>query len=160
MPSQAEFDPILENADKKLKDFTATLAEYRTEATALDKGRLADDLNSIKQIQQIIQTARSGPTGKRNAVNLQRTLAILTGLDDMAMDAGTWKESAELQMCKQAMQKEDPSRQSQFGIRVGMNREMLREVSNQFFHPTLRLGSAADEIILMFSDTASKSKTK
>jgi len=32
MPSQAEFDPILENADKKLKDFVATLTEFRIEA--------------------------------------------------------------------------------------------------------------------------------
>ena len=41
-----------------------------------------------------------------------------------------------------------------------MNREMLREVSNQLFHPTLRLGSAADELILMLNNALSTSKTK
>ncbi len=40
MPSEAEFDPILENADSKLKGFLATLTEFRVEAAAMDQERL------------------------------------------------------------------------------------------------------------------------
>lgn len=160
LPSQAEVDPILENADKKLKDFAATLNEFRVEATSLDRERFNDDPNSIKQVQGIIQVAHSGSAEGSNGVNVQRTLSIMAGLDDMAMDAGTWKELGELQMCKQALQKEDLSRQSLFVERVGMNREMLREGSNQLFHPTFRMASAADEIMLMLSTAAPKTKPK
>lgn len=159
MPSQAEFDPILENADKKLKDFASTLTEFRAEATALDRDRLADDLRSIGDIQKIIQTTHGGAT-QGNGINLTRALSIVTGLDDMAMDAGVWKESAELEMCKQLIQKEDATRQSQFGMRVNLNREMLREVSNQLFHPTFRMAGAADEILVTLSSTATKAKSK
>jgi hypothetical protein len=67
MPSQAEFDPILENADKKLKDFVATLTEFRVEAAALDQARLNDDLNAAKQIQQMIHSTHSGSGGNQDA---------------------------------------------------------------------------------------------
>jgi hypothetical protein len=51
-------------------------------------------------------------------------------------------------ICQQLTQHEDPARYSQFGVRVTMNSEMLREVSGQLFHPTFRAAAAADEIIL------------
>jgi len=40
MPCQAEFEPILENADRKVKDFVATLTKYRAEASEIDNERL------------------------------------------------------------------------------------------------------------------------
>jgi hypothetical protein len=146
MPSQAEFDPILDNADKKLKDFAATLNEFKLEADGLDREKLTDDLSSIQEVQHIIRVTHGG-TAPGNGVNLVRLVGIVTGLDDMAMDAGTWKEVAELQMCIQGIEKKDITRLNGFGARVSANREMLREVSNQLTHPALRLMGAADEII-------------
>lgn len=157
MPSQAEFDPILENADKKLKGFVATLMEYRVEAAALDRERLTTDLNAVKQIQQMIQSAHSG---ENKGINMQRLVGILSGLDDMALDAATWKSLAELRMCQLIVQKQNPGRYDQLGTRVAMNSEMLREVGGQLSHPTFRMASAADEIMLALSDEASKSKQK
>jgi hypothetical protein len=61
---------------------------------------------------------------------------------------------------QQLTQHEDPARYSQFGVRVTMNSEMLREVSGQLFHPTFRAAAAADEIILVLSDAASKTLSK
>lgn len=159
LPSQAEFDPILENAEKKLKDFVATLTEFRAEAAAIDPERLATDLRSVQQLQEMIQSAHTG-TVKKNGINLQRLVAILAGLDDMALDAGIWKSLAELHMCQQLVQRMDSGRSSQFGVRVSMNAEMLREVSGQLFHPTLRMASAADEILQAISDVPSKVKPK
>jgi len=159
MPSQAEFDPILENADKKLKDFVATLTEFRIEAAAMDLERLDEDLKSVKQLQQMIQITHSG-TGENKGANMQRLVGILSGLDDMALDAATWKSLAELHMCQHLLQHQNPTRFDQFGIRVTMNLQMLREVGGQLLHPALRMASAADEIILMLGDTASKTKPK
>jgi len=159
MPPQAEFDPILENADKKLKDFVSTLTEFRVEAAALDRERLDEDLKSVRQIQQMIQVARSGSGGK-NGVNMKRLLGILTGLDDMASDAATWKSLAELRMCQQLVQHETPTRYDQFATRVTMNIEMLREVGGQLFHPTFRMAGAADEIVSTLSDAPSMTKPK
>jgi hypothetical protein len=159
MPSQAEFDPILENADQKLRDFVATLAEFRVEADALDRERLNTDLKSIKQLQEMIQITHAG-AAKNSGVNMQRLVAILAGLDDMALDASIWKSLAELRMCQQLVQHQNPSRYDQFGIRVTMNSEMLREVGGQLLHPTLRMASVADEIMLMLSDASSKAKPK
>ncbi len=157
MPSQAEFDPILENADKKLKDFVSTLTQFRIEAVSLDQERLDVDLKSIQQLQEMIQVTHAG---ENKGVNMQRLVGILAGLDDMALDAATWEFIAELRMCQQLAQHQDPARYDQFGIRVTMNSEMLREVGGQLFHPTFRAAAAADEIILMLSDAGSKTKPK
>jgi hypothetical protein len=157
MPSQAELDPILENADKKLKDFVATLTEFRVEAGALDRERLDTDLKSIQQLQKMIQITHAG-TGENKGMSMQRLVAILAGLDDMALDAATWKSLAELRMCQLLVQHQSPTRYDQFGIRVTMNSEMLREVGGQLFHPAFRMASAADEIML--SDAQSKTKPK
>lgn len=159
MPSQAEFDPILENAGKKLKDFVATLTEFQIEAAALDRERLDEDLKSVQQLQGMIRITHAA-SGENKGVNMQRLVGILAGLDDMALDASTWKSLAELRMCQQLVQQQNPSRYDQFGIRVAMNSEMLREVGGQLFHPTLRAAGAADEIMLMFSDAATKTKPK
>ncbi len=158
MPSQAEFDPILENADKKLKDFIATLTEFQVEA-AMDPERLDTDLKAIRQLQQMIQVAHSG-SRENKGINMLRLVGILAGLDDMALDAATWKSLAELQMCQQLIQHQNPSRYDQFGIRAAMNSQMLHEVGGQMLHPTLRMAAAADEIILAVVDEASKSKGK
>jgi hypothetical protein len=159
MPSQAEFDPILENADKKLKDFVATLTEFRIEAAAMDRERLDEDLKSVKQLQQMIQITHSGTGGNKGA-NMQRLAGIVFGLDDMALDAGTWKSLAELRMCQHLLQHQNPTRFDQFGIRVTMNLQMLREVGGQLLHPTLRMAAAADEIVLGLVDAAPKSEAK
>jgi hypothetical protein len=159
MPSQAEFDPILENADKKLKDFVATLTEFRVEAAALDQARLNDDLNAAKQIQQMIHSTHSG-SGGNQGINMQRLVGLLSGLDDMALDAATWKSIAELRMCQQLVQHQSPGRYDQFGVRANMNSEMLREVGGQLLHPAFRMASAADEIILAMGDVAPKTKAK
>src|ERR1039457_3309692 len=80
MPSQAEFDPILDSADKKLKDFASTLNEFKSVAAGLDRERLTDDLSSIQEVQNIIRVTHSG-TAQGNGVNLVRLMGIVTGLD-------------------------------------------------------------------------------
>lgn len=160
MPSQAEFDPILENADSKLKEFVATLTEFRVEAAAMDRERLDTDLKDFQALRELIQTTRSGSNNGPKGINMQRLVMILSGLDDAALEAATWKSGAELQMCKQLLQHRDPSRYDQFGTRAAMNLQMLSEVGRQFFHPTLRMATAADEVILGLVDAASRSKAK
>jgi hypothetical protein len=166
MPSQAEFNPILENADKKLKDFASTLTQFRSEAASLDQERLDTDLKSVQTLREMIQvtSAPAEPTregdGGKKGINMVRLVGILVGLDDMALDAATWKSLAELKMCQQLVQRQDPAHYDQFSTRVTMNVEMLREVSGQLFHPTFRAAAAADEIMLMLSDAASKTQPK
>jgi hypothetical protein len=159
MPAQAEFDPILENAEKKLTDFVATLAEFRVEAGAIDRKMLVTDLKSVEQLQKMIQVAHSG-SGETKGVNMQRLVGILSGLDDMALDAATWKSLVELHLCQQILQHQNPNRYDQFGTRVTINLAMLREVGGQLFHPTFRAAAAADEIILVVADGATNSKAK
>jgi hypothetical protein len=159
MPSQAEFDPILENAGKKLKDFVATLTEFRIEAAAMDQERLDGDLKAVKQLQEMIQVAHSG-SGENKGANMLRLVGILAGLDDMALDAATWKALADLRLCQQLVQHQSPTPYDQFGTRVAMNSVMLHEVGGQLLHPTFRMASAADEIVLMLSDASSKTKPK
>jgi hypothetical protein len=159
MPSQAEFDPIFENVDKKLKDFGLTLSEFRIEAAAADRERFDADMKAVGQAQQLIQATHSG-TGKKAGVNLQRLVGILSMVDDMAMDAATWKSLAELKMCQQMIQHEDPNRYSQFGIRVAMNSDLLHEVGGQLLNPMLRAAAAADNVILAVLDATSKNEPK
>jgi hypothetical protein len=151
MPSQAEFDPILDNVDKKLKDFASTLSDFRAEATREDRGRLDTDLTAIGQAQKVIKAAHTEDGGK-TGVNMQRLLAILSMVDDMALDAATWKSLAELTLCQQMIQHQNAGRYQEFGVRVAMNSEMLREVGGQLLHPALRAAAVADDIILAVSE--------
>ncbi len=116
-------------------------------------------LKSVKQLQQMIQVAHSG-SGENKGANMQRLVGILSGLDDMALDAATWKSLAELRMCQQLVHHEIPSRYEPFGIRVTMNSQMLREVGGQLLHPTLRMAAAADEIVHGLSNAPSKNKAR
>ena len=158
MPSQAEFDPILENADSKLKEFVAILTEFSVEAAAMDRERLDTDLKDFQALRELIQTTRSGSKKGPKGINMQRLVMILGGFDDAALEAATWKNAAELQMCQQLLQHRDPSRYDQFSTRLAMGLIGLREVGRQLFHPTLRMATAADEIILTLSDAPSKVK--
>jgi len=160
MPSQAEFDPILENADSKLKEFLATLTEFRAEAAAMGRERLDKDLKDIQALRQVIQVTRSSSGADGHGINMERLVAILSALDDLALEATIWKSLAELRMCQQLIQHQNPSRYDQFGVRAAMNLQMLHEVGGQVLHPTLRMAPAADEIILGLVDAASKSKAK
>jgi type I site-specific restriction endonuclease len=108
--------------------------------------RLDVDLKSVKQLQQMIQVAHSG-SKKNNGVSMQRLVGILSALDDMAMDAATWKSLAELHMCQQLLQHKNQTRYEQFAIRVNMNSEMLCEVGGQLLHPSLRMASALDSLL-------------
>ena len=147
MPSQSELDPILDNADAKLKAFLANLTEFKSEAAALDKQRLDGDLNSIGEVLRMIQATHSSVNAKNAGVNMQRLVVILSTVDDMALDAATWKSLAELRMCQQMIQHQNPSRYDQFSTRASMNLLMLREVGGQLVNPTFRLSAAMDEIV-------------
>jgi hypothetical protein len=144
MPSQTEFDPILENVGKKLKDFASTLSDFRAEAIHEDRDRLDTDLAAIGQAQKAIELAHSGG-GEKTGVNMQRLVAILSMVDDMALDAATWKSLAELRLCQQIIQHQNAGRYQEFGVRVAMNSEMLREVGGQLLHPALRAAAVADD---------------
>src|SRR5713226_7589880 len=76
MPSPAEFDPILESADSKVKDFLATLTKYRVEASEIDSERLEKDLHDFRQLREMIEAAHSGSGD--HGINLTRILGIVT----------------------------------------------------------------------------------
>ncbi len=158
MPSQAEFDPILDNADSKLKDFETTLTEFRAEAVEIGRDKLDQDLKGIQQTRAMIQTAHSG--GPNRGINMERLVGILASFDDVALDASEWKSLAELTMCEDVIQHLDPSRYEQFATRVTMNLQMLREVGSEILHPAFRAAVAADEIILAFTDTSPKDEKR
>ncbi len=149
MPSQAEFDPILENADSKVKDFLSTLGKFRVEASEIDRERLEKDLHDFQQLREMIAAAHSGVGN--HGVNVARLLGIVTALDDAAMDAAVWSNLLTTRVC-------GPHKEAllYFALAVQNNGQMLREVSNQLFHPAFRMASAADEIILALGDAASK----
>lgn len=151
MPSQAELDPILENADSKVKDFLATLTKYRAEASELDNERLEKDLHDFRQLREMIQAAHSG-TGN-HGMNLVRIFGIVISLDDAAMEAAVWSNLLTTRIC-------GPHKQSLlfFAVAVQENGGMLREVSNQLSHPALRLMGAADEMMLAIAGDAPKPK--
>ncbi len=153
MPSQAELDPILENADSKVKDFLATLNKYREEASEIDKERLEKDVHDFRQLREIIQITHSGTDN--HGMNLGRIFSIVTSLDDAAMEAATWSNLLTARVC-------GPHEQSlvHFALAVQTNGGMLREVSNQLFHPTLRMADAADAIMLAIADATSKGQPK
>lgn len=159
MPSQAELDPILENADSKVGDFIATLTKFRVEASAMDPERLEKDLKDFNNLREMIRVAESGPTN-RNGINMQRLLGILTGVDDAALEAARWKNGAELYMCQQLLKRQNTSRYDLFSTGLAINLDMLREVGGQIFHPTFRLAGAADELVLALTESESKSKPK
>jgi hypothetical protein len=151
IPTQAEFDPILENGDRKLKDFVGTLTKYRVEATALDKERLEKDLHDYQQLREMIEMAHSG-TG-RHGINVARIFSIVAGLDDAALDAATWSNLLTAKIC-------GPHQQSDvlFALAVQSNAAMLRELSDQLFHPGFRMASAADEVMLAIAQAKPNSK--
>lgn len=151
MPSQAELDPILENADTKVKDFLATLTKYRAEASDIDRERLEKDLHDFGQLREVIQITHSGASNR--GMNLGRIFTIVTGLDDAAIEAATWSNLLTARVC-------GPHKESllYFALAVQTNGGMLREVSIQLFHPALRMAVAADEIMLAVADATSKDK--
>ncbi len=151
MPSQAEFDPILENADTKVKDFLATLTKYRVEGGEMDGERLEKDLHDFRLLREMIEAAHSG-TGN-HGMNLFRIFGVVTALDDAAMEAAVWSNLLTARVC-------GPHKQSlvYFALAIQENGGMLREVSNQLSHPAFRLMGAADEILRALADTTSKSK--
>jgi len=162
MPSQAEFDPILENADTKLEGFIATLTKFRVEAADLDRETLDKDLEDLRALRKLIQVTRSDVNGggKNKGINIGRLVIVLGGLDDAALEAAKFKNGAELQMCQQLTQGKDPSRYDLFSTQLAMELQLLREVGRQLFHPTVRMADAADQILLALGDAASKSKAK
>jgi hypothetical protein len=137
MPTQAEFDPILENAESKLKDYLATLTEFRVEAAAINKSKLDEDVNSIRQLRQMIQAAHSGVGN--HGINLTRVYGIVTGLDDVTLDAAAWSALNLAYMGRG----HGGTRNVKFGMRTDMDFSLLKEVSRQMFHPTFRMMAAA-----------------
>ncbi len=158
LPSQAELDPILENLNTKLKDFAATLTDFKPEATTLDRDRLTEDLESIKRLQEMVRVTHSGRQGNQNGLNMRRLVGLLSGVDDMAIEASIWKNLAELKMSMEVISHRDPQRYSAFAVRLNTNLQLLREVGAQLFHPTFRLAVAADEVISTVADRASQQK--
>ena len=153
MPSQAEFDPILENADSKVKDFLATLTKYQVIASKIDKERLEKDRHDFGQLREMIQITHSGPGN--HGINLGRIFIIVTNLDDAALEAAVWSDLLTARVCGQQNQS-----LLYFALAVQTNGGMLREVSNQLFHPALRMADAADEIMLAMADATSKGEPK
>lgn len=147
MPTQAEFDPILENADSKLKAFEATLTEFKAEATVMNKSKLDGDLNAIHQLLQMVELAHSG--SGNHGMNLTRAYSIVTSLDDVTLDAAAWS-SLNLAYVGQGKGSE---RNTKFGMQMDMDFLMLEEVSRQMFHPAFRLIDTANEYIAT-SDSA------
>jgi hypothetical protein len=160
IPSQAEFDPILENADSKLKDFVATLTAFRVEAEEIDRDTFAQDLKSIQQLREMIQVTHSGDGRTNKGINMQRLVGILASFDDATLMAAKWKNGAELKMCQQLIQKQNPARYDQFSTQVAMELQLLCEVGKELFHPTLRAALAADEVFAAVADSTSTGKAK
>ena len=161
MPSQAEFDPILENADTKLKSLLATLTEFRGEANGMDHERYDEDLKTFGELRKLIQVTRAnGGRDANRGINMGRLVIILGGVDDAALEAATWKNGAELQMCQLMMQHQDPSRYDQMGTQLAMDLQALREVGRQLFHPTVRMADAFDEILLTLGNAGSRGQPK
>ena len=135
MPSQAELDPILDNADSKVKDFVGTLTKYRAEAGEIDNERLEKDLHAFGQLREMIQQAHGGPGN--HGMTFTRMFAIVASTDDAALEAATWSNLLTARVCS-------GNRQSVlFAVEVESRGGMLREVSGQLFHPTFRMMGAA-----------------
>ena len=154
MPSQAEFDPILENADNKLKDLLGTLTEFRPEATALNRDKLEQDLKDIQQVREMIQAAHSGEGRTKKGMNMARLVGILASFDDVTLDTAKWECLAEIGMCAELGQGAKSRRYDQFVTRIGMDLALLQEVGRELFHPMFRAASAVDEILLTLTDPA------
>lgn len=153
MPSAAEFDPMLENADSKVKDFLATLTKYKVEASEIDRERLEKDLHDFGRLGEMIEIAHSG-TGN-HGMNLLRIFGIVTALDDATIEAAVWSNLLTARICGQHKQS-----LVYFALAIQDNGGMLREVSRELSHPAFRLMGAADEIMLALADTTSKGKPK
>jgi hypothetical protein len=137
----------------------SALTEFRAEAVAMDRERYDEDLKNFAELRKLIQVTRSdgGRDGKRG-INMGCLVIILGGVDDATLEAATWKNAAELQMCQNLIQHKDPSRYDRLGTLLAMNLQVLREVGRQLFHPTVRMADAADAIML--ADAASKGKAE
>jgi hypothetical protein len=153
MPSQVELDPVLENADEKVKDFLVTLTNYRAEASKLDNERLEKDLHDFAQLREMIQKAHSGRGN--SGITLGRILGILASLDDATLEAAVWSNLLTAHVCGS-----QEKSMLYFALAVQTNGGMLREVSGQLFHPALRFANAADEIMLAIADAESKGQPK
>jgi hypothetical protein len=149
MPTQAEFDPILENADAKMRDFLSTLRKYRAEASEVDGERLQRDLRDFEQVRQVIAIAHSG--AGNHGFTVGRLFTIVTSLDDAAMEASVWSNLLTAKVCGP-----HSSSTLQFALAIQTNGGMLREVANQLSHPVSRLASAADDIIKIVVESPSK----
>lgn len=146
VPTQAEFDPILESADKKLKDFISTLTKYQAEAAEIDEERLKTDIHDFQTVREMIASAHSGKNNQ--GISLAKMVGILSGVDDASMEAAVWSNLITARVC--SMPK---SAFVYFALAVQDNGGMLREAGNQLFHPTFRMAVAADEVITAFADS-------
>jgi len=151
IPSQAELDPILESADKKVKDFMTTLGKYQAEASEIDKERLEKDLHDFQVVREMITSAHSGKANQ--GINLTRMVGVLVGVDDASMEAGVWSNLITARVCSAPK-----SSFVYFALAVQDNGEMLREASNQLFHPTLRMAAAADDVFSALGDSIKNPK--
>jgi hypothetical protein len=159
MPSQTEFDPILENADTTLKDLTTTLTKFHAEAVAMDSERYGEDLRDFAQLRELLKvTSADGGHDPKRGINMGRLVLILSGVDDAAIEAAIWKNAAELQMCQRLIQHQDPSRYDQFSTQMAMDLTRLRDAGRELFHPTVRMADATDEIMLAVANAATKGK--
>ena len=146
IPSQAELDPILDRTDKKLADFLSTLNKYQTEASEIDRERLLNDQRDFEQLRKVIVSAHGGTKGQ--GFSLGKMVAILSGVDDAAMEAAVWSNLLTTRVCTSSR-----PRLLEFALAVQDNGGMLREAGDQLLHPTLRMASAADEVISALGDS-------
>jgi hypothetical protein len=152
MPSQAEFDPILENADSKVKDFLGTLTKYSGEARQINEEKLENDLRDYGTVREMIQRAHSG-TGD-HGISFSRVFSIVASLDDAAIEARVWSNMLTARVYNQNKQS------VLFALAVLRDAEMLKEVSNQLFHSGFRMMVAADEIMSAMANKEPKSQPK
>ncbi len=159
IPTQAECDPILENLEKKLNDFAATLHEFKAEATTMDEARLGADMQYIQRLQEMIVATRGGSKSDSNGVNMQQLVRLLIGANDMAIEASAWQILAAMKMSQlMALHQAEFQRYSTFGMRVHMDLRMLREVGGQLSHPVVRLAAAADELMSVQAESGGSRK--
>jgi hypothetical protein len=161
MPSQAEFDPILDNADNKLKDFIAILTKYRTEASAIDSKRLEKNLRDLEQLRKIIAVTHSGPgNGTGNGgINLVRVFSVVGSVDYVALEAAEWSNLISASMMAATTQSKKQSL-FDFFLAIQMNYQMLRDVSDQLFHPAYRLMAAGDDVAKFVSSFGTKEQAQ
>ena len=85
---------------------------------------------------------------------MARIFSIAATLDDAAIEARVWSSLLTPRVCSQ------DKRSLVFALAVLEDAEMLKEVSNQLFHPGFRMMVAADEIMAAMADVMSKGQPK